>query len=68
MKFIGEPIETIRSREYYSEVEIGEETFTNGSYVEVADEDQPEVNDIGRIKYMWKDSRGDGHLHIHWFT
>ena len=68
VKFIGEPVETIKSKEYYTEVEIGDERFTIGSYVEVADEDRPDINDIGRIEYMWKDGRGDGFLHLHWFT
>lgn len=68
VKFIGDVIETIKSKEYYTEVEIGTERFAVGSYVEVKDEERPDVNDIGRIEYMWKDSRGDGHLHVHWLT
>lgn len=68
VNFIGEPAEIIKSKEFYTEVEIGGEKFTIGSFVEVADEEKPEANDIGRIEYMWKDSRGDSHLHVHWFT
>lgn len=68
VKFIGEPVDTIKSKEYYSKVKIAGETLEVGSFVAVADEDRPEVNDIGKIEYMWKDSRGDAHLHVHWLT
>ena len=68
VEFEGDPVETIKSKEYYTSVKIGEDMFTVGSFVEVADEDRPGVNDIGKIEYMWKDSRGTGHIHVHWFT
>ena len=66
--FKGDVVDTIKSKEYYTEVKIGDDSFTIGSFVEVADEDRPEVNDIGRIEYMWKDGRGTGYIHVHWFT
>lgn len=68
MKFIGDSKETIRANEYYTRVEIQGEEFSVGDCVAVIDEDRPDINDIGRIEYIWKDSRGDGHLHVHWFT
>ncbi|XP_067952062.1 DNA (cytosine-5)-methyltransferase PliMCI-like [Watersipora subatra] len=66
--FKGKPLETIKSKEYYAEVEIGGELYSVGSFVEVADDDCPEENDIGRIEYMWKDNGGTGHIHVHWFS
>lgn len=68
VKFIGDSVETIKGKEYFLSAKIGGETIDVGSFVEVADEDRPEVNDIGRVEYMWKDGRGDAHIHVHWFT
>ncbi|KAF6017679.1 DNMT1 [Bugula neritina] len=68
VKFIGEPLDTVKSKEYYSKVQIGGQEYNIGDFVAVADEDRPAVNDIGRIEYMWKDSKGGSHLHVHWFT
>lgn len=68
MTFVGESVETIKAKQYYTEVRIKGELYNVGDCVAVASEDRPEVKDIGRVEYIWKDSRGDGHIHVHWFT
>lgn len=68
VEFIGKTLQTIKSREFFSQIKVKGELFSVGDFIAVADEEKPETDDIGRIEYMWRDGKGQGHLHVHWFT
>jgi len=67
VKMLGEPMETKGSKKYYREMMVGEDKIWVGCFVAVKDEDKPDLDDIGRVQYIWETSPGDAHLHVHWF-
>lgn len=67
IKWVGDVIKKTKARSYYSSAMLDDVEVQQGDYVSVKPADPSSPLYIGKVVYMWEDSKGEKMFHAHWF-